>query len=70
MTDHNPADAFLPLPSQEEIGRASPYRVCEHCDGNGYLRHRTRSASPGNDFHTCPRCSGAGYFPARMETTP
>tara|TARA_Y100001972_G_scaffold35556_1_gene43917 strand:- start:562 stop:834 length:273 start_codon:yes stop_codon:yes gene_type:complete len=34
-----------------------PYKICQNCDGNGYVR-----IIPYSETQTCKQCKGAGHF--------
>lgn len=41
-----------------------PYRICQNCKGNGYVR-----IIPYSETQTCKECSGAGHFENEKRTT-
>ena len=41
-----------------------PYRICQNCKGNGYVR-----IVPYSETQTCKECGGAGHFEHEKITT-
>lgn len=46
------------------IKYGDPYRICNNCKGNGYVR-----IIPYSETQTCKECGGAGHFEHEKITT-